>query len=226
MLTAAALAALAALVLRGAPRPSGRWRFDDWMAAAGERVAGWLTDVIHRPSRDLVPGLCAALAAELRAGAPPDAALREAAERYPVVPRGAAAARLGADVATALQRDAQRARSPALLGLAACWRVAGTTGAGLAEGVEQVAATALGEERVRQDLAAELAAPRATSRVLMLLPLVGLGLGELLGAAPIAWLLGSPAGRACLAIGVLLMAAGALWSHRMIATAVPAEAVG
>lgn len=225
MLTAVAVLALALLVVRRAPVPGGRNGVDDRLAAGAERLARWLTDTVRRPSRDLVPGLCAALAAELRAGAPPDSAIQEAAARYPVVPRGAAAARLGADVAAALQRDAQRARSPALLGLAACWRVAGTAGAGLADGVEQVAATALGEERVRQDLAAELAAPRATSRVLMLLPLVGLGLGELLGAAPTAWLLGSPAGRACLATGIILMAAGGIWSQRMVAAAVPPGSV-
>jgi tight adherence protein B len=60
-----------------------------------------------------------------------------------------------------------------------------------------------------------LAEPRATAVVLSLLPLLGLGLGAVLGADPLAWLLGSRAGLVVLAAGLALEAVGAWWAWRI-----------
>lgn len=59
-------------------------------------------------------------------------------------------------------------------------------------------------------MGAQLAGPRATVRVLALLPLIGLGMGLLMGADPVGFLLGTPWGWACLVLAALLEAAGTL----------------
>ena len=75
----------------------------------------------------------------------------------------------------------------------------------------------------RKDFAARtdagLAGPRATAMVLAGLPLLGLGLGQLMGAAPLAVLLGTPLGSILLVLGVGLAAAGVLWADAIVAKA-------
>ena len=64
------------------------------------------------------------------------------------------------------------------------------------------------EDDVAREVAAALSAPRATARMLAALPLVGLGMGALLGARPWHVLLATPYGLACLVVGLLLDARG------------------
>jgi tight adherence protein B len=157
------------------------------------------------------------LVAELRAGADPVGALvvSAAAAPRPVVPRAVAAARGGGDVAEALAADA--ASSELLRGVGACWAVAQGSGAGLAAALLSLADAAREAERVRRELHAGLAEPRATAVVLAGLPVLGLVMGAALGADPLAWLLGTVAGRAVLALGVLLEVVGAWWAWRIAA---------
>ena len=68
---------------------------------------------------------------------------------------------------------------------------------------------------MRRELHAGLAEPRATAVVLAGLPLLGLVMGTALGADPLAWLLGTVAGRSVLALGVLLEVVGAWWAWRI-----------
>jgi len=154
-----------------------------------------------------------ALAAELGAGQPPAVALERAAGSPPTWPSALAAQRMQADVAQALRVDA--AQRPVLVELAACWQVAAQTGSGLAASVERLARTARRAEEVRGELEAQLAAPRATARLLSALPVIGVGFGVLLGADPVGWLLGSTPGRVCLVVGAGLTLAGAWWTGRI-----------
>jgi tight adherence protein B len=227
MMLAAVCLALAALVARQAgaaparrgqdpPGPSSSVRLARGAGRRLQRFLGRRT----RPHAS-VSALCQAIVAELEAGAPPDLALQRLPSAVDLVPRGRTAALLGEPVAPALAADAAAAGSTALAGLAACWRAAEQSGARLAGGLEQVAATARAEEALARDLRTELAAPIATAKVLLLLPVAGLILGELLGARPVAWLLGSPAGLLCALLGLLLIAAGRVWSMRIIAAALP-----
>ena len=88
-------------------------------------------------------------------------------------------------------------------------------GAGLAAGLDRVAA-ALGAERdQRENLRTKLAGPRATVVVLALLPVVGLVMGSALGADPLGVLLHTPAGLGCLLVGCLLEWVGFVWSARV-----------
>jgi len=154
------------------------------------------------------------LEAELRSGRSPSSALRAAAGLPPVWPTALAALSLGGDVGQALRADARE--QPMLAQLAACWEVAAHSGSGLAQAVAVLAHSCRAGEEVRASLNAELAAPRATARVLTCLPALGLLLGMSMGSDPVGWLAGSAIGLMCAAAGVGLMVAGWLWSRRIV----------
>ena len=156
------------------------------------------------------------LVAELSSGRDPGAALVAVAplgDGLQVCPHATAAARGGADVVVALRVDGER--SDTVRAVAACWDVAASTGAGLAASLTVLADAVRENERVRDELAAGLAEPRATAVVLACLPVLGLVLGSMLGAEPLQWLTGSRAGWAVLAAGLSLEAFGCLWSWRI-----------
>ena len=75
--------------------------------------------------------------------------------------------------------------------------------------------------RVRADratarvVATELASAQATARLLAVLPLAVLLLGNGLGGDPVGFLLGTPAGLVCLAAGLSLEYAGLVWLGRI-----------
>lgn len=203
--------------LVGAQSGHGRKRISSWVRGLLAR-RGWGAAGRRRQARERsrVIQALGTLAAEVEAGLPPDEALARAAGSPPVWPRAARHARGGGDVPAALLDDA--VDQPVLAQLAACWRIA-SRGSGLADAVRQLAATARASEDVRVEMEGQLAGPRATARLLSLLPLVGMGLGMMLGADPLGWLLATGPGRLCLAAGALLTAVGAWWTAR-IATAV------
>ncbi len=134
------------------------------------------------------------------------------------------------DIGTALRRAAARAgrgepvactlaEVPALHSLAATWRVADLTGAPVAAALERLAVTVADDLDAQGAIAAALAGPTATVRVLLALPLVGVGLGYALGVNVFEVLLGRPLGWACLAIGLGATCLGWWWSRRLLATA-------
>jgi tight adherence protein B len=153
---------------------------------------------------------------ELRSGG----GLREAFERaasgcrHPAIARAVATSRLGGDVPAALQADGEE--QPVVLSLAALWEVSEGSGAALAGALDRLVAGAEQAEQVRREVGAQLAGPRATVRVLALLPLIGLGMGLLMGADPVGFLLGTPWGWACLVLAALLEAAGLFWMRRLV----------
>jgi tight adherence protein B len=156
---------------------------------------------------------CAALAGELRSGQPMRSALMSALDG--VAPHAVAAARWGGDVAEGLHRDAATEQIPVWRSVAACWEVSESSGAGLAVSLERLTAAARSAEEVRVQLQAHLSAPRATARMLALLPAIGILLGMSLGGDPLGWLLGTPVGRLCLAGGLVLTGLGLWWVHRI-----------
>ncbi|MGH3529759.1 MAG: type II secretion system F family protein, partial [Pseudonocardiaceae bacterium] len=69
---------------------------------------------------------------------------------------------------------------------------------------------------------AQLAGPRATAAVLAGLPLLGLALGQAVGAAPLRVLCQTVVGQVLLVIGTAATCVGVLWSARLVSGAVPA----
>ncbi|GAA5076375.1 tight adherence protein B [Thermocatellispora tengchongensis] len=174
----------------------------------------------HRATLDL----CHGLSAELAAGRPPHEALARALP-YVRFPTEAAAHMLlaatqdGGDVPAALRTAAPLHGGEGLRRLAGCWEVSITAGAALSGLLDRVEATLRASEAHRQDVAAQLAGPRATARLLAALPLLGLLLAVALGMNPLGFLLGHPAGLACLTLGAALDACGLWWTHRLVTRA-------
>lgn len=203
----AAAAAAAVLVLLVRPPASRAVRLRSWRLP---RIGGRRATAARRTAE---LEWLDALTAELVAGSDPASSLVAVAASTTVCPCAVAAARTGGDVARALAVDGER--SPTVRAAAACWEVASGSGAGLAASLTVLADAARDDARVRAELEAGVAEPRATALVLALLPVVGMVLGAGLGAAPLTWLLGAPLGRVVLLLGLALEAAGAAWAWRI-----------
>lgn len=210
----AAVAAASAVVLLWPARHSGA-------VVGGRGGTSWIDGLVRRirPAPPLpITELLSALAAELSAGQPTGMALEAATIGLepPPCPRALAAYRTGADVADALRADARAPGAQALRGLAACWEVSERSGAGLAVAVARLAASLRAGADADAQLAGEVAAVRTSARLLAGLPLLGLLIGQWIGAEPLAWLTGSWVGRGVLLAGVTLEGLGIAWLRRMV----------
>ncbi|MFF5371979.1 type II secretion system F family protein [Streptomyces sp. NPDC013187] len=169
---------------------------------------------------DAVIALCGALGGEVRAGRQPGEALLRAARDCGGLADAQstvlAAARFGGDVPDTLATAARQPGAEGLRGLAACWRVAVDQGAGLAAGLDRLAAALRAERDQQCDLGAQLAGARATAVMLAGLPALGLLIGTALGADPLHVLLHTGAGLGCLAAGGVLEGLGLWWVRRIV----------
>ena len=199
------------------------------------RLRGRKRQALDRDQRRLaVVALCAALAGELRTGATPEQAaelvgaelvaarVRPAAAGPPATDPAPldgtlllAAVRYGGSVPEAFRAMAALPGAEGAAGIAACWQVASSSGAGLAAGLDRVAEGLRAESALHETVRAELAGARSTAALLAALPVFGLLLGAGLGADPLRVLLHTPGGLACLALGALLECAGIAWTGRI-----------
>lgn len=172
-------------------------------------------DRVARRRRREVRAALQLLVAELEAGGRPADVLAAAAEVgcLAAFEGAASAAARGEDVASVLVADRD------LAPVGAAWSVAARHGAPLAGVLQRVAADLDARDAQADRVAALLAGPRASSALLTAMPALGLVLGSALGARPVAFLLGTRAGHAALLGGVVLDAAGALWTGRLAARA-------
>ncbi|SDD10318.1 type II secretion system F family protein [Auraticoccus monumenti] len=166
-------------------------------------------------TRAEVARACAVLAGELRIGKVPGEALLTASEDCPVLAPTAAVHRGGGDVVPVLRALADQPGADGLGPVADAWQVATRTGAPLTRSLDRVSSALKAGRAVHRVVDAELAAPRATGRMLAVLPLAGLALGLAIGGDPLGFLLGTTQGQLCLLLGVLLACAGVLWSERL-----------
>lgn len=200
----------------GTPAPLGTRgvaRLGDGLSRRLERRRG-----AARRRELAVLGFVEALVAELSAGQPPPAAVRAAALRFsgdPVLRMVARHVELGGDPVRAVGAAAERPGAEGLWGVAVCLRVSARSGSGLAEALRPVAAALRDEQDLAREVSGQLAAPRATARLLASLPLVVWLLGAGLGASPLHVVLGTPYGWICLVVGGALELAGLRWVDRM-----------
>jgi tight adherence protein B len=162
---------------------------------------------------------CEVVAAELSAGRPADAALAQAADRWPDLAPVVEALTLGSDVPEAMRRLASAPGGGELRVVASAWQVAQHSGHGLADALARVAERIRARRRTRRVVMSELASARATARLVAVLPLVALGMGSGAGGDPWAFLLDTPVGWGCLALGLACGLLG-LWWIEVIADAV------
>lgn len=167
----------------------------------------------HRRSRAsqarTIAALTAALASELRSGQTPDQALQAVLASWAAPLPGRYVP--DADVVTVLTRWSRVPGWGGLAAVAICWRVADSTGAGLADALDRIGEAMRHEHEVAAEVDGQLASVRATASVLATLPAVAVAMGHLLGARPVEVLLGSVVGAACLAAGATLAVAGWWW---------------
>lgn len=169
------------------------------------------------------------LAEELRSGQRPASALSTAAtvaavpEIAELFTEVAAVASAGGDVPSALRAGAGsatgRSASRGIDRLAAGWAVSERSGASLAAVLDRIEDDLAANRRQRQQVAAQLAGPRATAILLAFLPVLGVLLGTATGARPLAVLFGTPAGQLLLLLGVSLHAVGAVWTMKIVRAA-------
>lgn len=164
---------------------------------------------------------------ELRAGSHATAALSgvdaDGPRAQEILAPAAAAAHLGDDVPAALRRAVGQRPGVAadVERVADAWALAERHGIPLADLLTGAQEDIRWGLRFGNTVRAQLAGPRATATVLTVLPAVGLGLGQLLGADPVAVLRGGVLGQLLLVIGVALAAAGSAWTDRILRSAVP-----
>jgi len=163
------------------------------------------------------------LVAELRVGAHPVAAFGVAATEVdgPVsvsLRAVAARARLGADVVAGLRGVSGGSLLPAHWErLAVCWQLAQDHGLSIATLMQTAQRDIVARERFWTDVDAGMTGARTTAAVLAGLPVLGIGLGQLIGAQPLAFLLSSNVGSWLLVVGVTLACGGLLWSDHITA---------
>lgn len=159
------------------------------------------------------------LIAELEVGAHPADACATAAEDCvgPVATafRAASArARLGGSAAEGFARHGSSADIE-LARIANVWGIAESRGLALAALLVAVRTDLLGRRRFRKRTEASLAGARATATVLAGLPVLGVALGQLMGASPLRILLGGGIGGIMLVVGSTLLCAGLMWTDRI-----------
>ncbi|MCW2686738.1 MAG: type secretion system protein [Mycobacterium sp.] len=163
------------------------------------------------------------LVGELRVGAHPVAAFSIAASEVggPVAAsfrEVAARARFGADVPSGLHTAALTAALPSHWErVAVSWQLAQTHGLAIATLMRTAHRDIVERERFSARASAGMAGARTTAAVLAGLPLLGVGLGQLIGADPLSFLLSGHAGGWLLVVGVTLGCCGLLWSDHITA---------
>jgi tight adherence protein B len=164
-----------------------------------------------------------ALAGELRAGRTPTQALasvaRWAGPLRPVLEAAAAADAVGGDGAEELAHGAELAGAERLRYVAAAWSAAGSVGARVAVVLERLSEAMDSDADIRRELDAALAGPRATAGLLTALPLLGLALGQAVGANPLDLLLHRPLGWGLLAAATCLDAVGVVLTRGVVRAA-------
>lgn len=161
-----------------------------------------------------------ALAAELRAGRPPGRALALVADTAPslraALVEAAAAVEAGAPPSAELQRVGELQGCDGLQGVAAAWAVTESAGGAVADVLDRLGEVLEADRQARAALDAALAAPRATMALLAALPVLGVVLGQSLGARPLHLLTHQPLGWGLLAVGVTLDSLGVIWTRLLV----------
>ncbi|CAI9404760.1 type II secretion system F family protein [Aestuariimicrobium sp. T2.26MG-19.2B] len=170
---------------------------------------------LARVTRQQVAEACQVVAGQLTIGLLPQRALEAAAEDCDVVRPVLAAVRVGGSAPEALRRAGASAGAGGLVELAAAWELSTRLGAPAAALAQAVADGLAREERLRETVATELSAVRATSTMLAFLPVVGVLMAALVGADPAHFLLTTWPGRLCVLVATSLTAAGIVWTERL-----------
>jgi len=119
----------------------------------------------------------------------------------------------------ALRKDAIDNKCPLLVSCANLLDISLQSGSSINDALSQISQALINRRKHEQLIATELASTKATVFVLAGLPIMGAGMGLILGTDSIFWLVTSPAGRSCLVLGIALELAGWFWIKRLLTRA-------
>lgn len=130
------------------------------------------------------------------------------------------------DLPSALVRASASARPTERLAwrsLAAGIRIATVSGAPPGPALTALADALRAASELDREIASALAGPRASARVVLALPVLGLGMSALLDLGALPVLVGTPLGAGCLVVGIGLVGVAARWSARIVRRAQPSD---
>jgi tight adherence protein B len=158
------------------------------------------------------------LKSQLHAGVNQFDALRYAVSRAPDFALKSSRQALASqtNIFSALHDDSVSYNAPSLARCAKLLDLSSQSGSSVNEALTQVADKLMTRRNQEQLIATELASTKATVFVLAGLPIMGAGMGLILGTDSISWLLGSSAGRVCLLLGIGLELVGWFWIKRLL----------
>ncbi|MCL2316933.1 MAG: hypothetical protein FWC46_07620 [Actinomycetia bacterium] len=196
----------------------------DWaLVGVGVVVVGTAVWVLRRGAterrrlrnRAEVVRACGVIAGQLEIGEIPSRAIQVGAHDCPLLAPAASALAIGGDPADELRRIGQEGGCAGLADLADGWQLSTRTGMPLAAVVRQVADTVRTQADDESTREAELSSARATGRLMVVLPGVGMMLGYFVDANPLAFLFGTWVGQLCLLGAACLACAGLVWTQRL-----------
>jgi len=120
------------------------------------------------------------------------------------------------NVYSALHEDSASYNIQSIASCANLLELSSQSGSSVNEALTQVADKLMTRRNQEQLIATELASTKATVFVLAGLPIMGAGMGLMLGADSMFWLLRSSAGRVCLVLGIGLELVGWFWIKRLL----------
>jgi tight adherence protein B len=179
------------------------------LAIVGTRARRrWLAATVREQRATATVEVTFALAGELRAGRTPAQALASvAAVAGPLratFEAAYASVAVGGDAAAEIAQAAACPGAERLRYVAAAWAVAESAGGRVAVVLEGLSEAMDDDDELHRELDAAMAGPRATMVMLGGLPLLGLLLGQSVGAQPLHLLLHRPLGWALLTAAVVL----------------------
>lgn len=177
----------------------------------------------HHQRPHSLADLAELLAAPLRSGAPVASACAAVAGAVPhdsvehaLLEELVNGAREGHEASIVWERYAERWGSPEAAFVARAWRLSEQTGAPIAEALTCAAGVLRERSRAVQRLKAASAGPRASMAVLGMLPLAGPAVGLAFGINPVDLYMRTPLATAALGLGLVLAAAGLIWSRILL----------
>ena len=128
------------------------------------------------------------------------------------------------EVLPALHKDSTENKFPVLVSCANLLDLSSRSGSSITDALTQISEAHTNRRHQEQLISTELASTKATVFLLAGLPILGAGMGLILGADSISWLVGTATGRACLITGTALELVGWFWIRRLLDRALADEA--
>jgi tight adherence protein B len=178
----------------------------------------------REPNLAAIAAIVQRLAVLLKAGVPPAAAwgyLSDGALTDAVASASLNGDALPEAIVEAAAHHAAAREQDAWNGLATAWAVATDAGAPLAPTLRDFAESLRGLSQAQREIAIALAAPKATARLVLALPLVGVVFGVLLGFDTLGTLFTTLPGWVCVLVGSGQMLVAWRWNRRLVGRAQP-----